>query len=1093
MVEPSDIDASAILRTDLPIGVVQLPGSTTDARLQVFLSYSRKDLVTAEHLRDVLIARGFGAYLDKHDILPGEPWKERLAQLIETADTVVFLISPDSIASTVCDWEVNEAERLGKRILPVVIRDAPADAVPGRLKRLNYIFLRHETEAADGLARLEAALLTDIAWVREHTRLGERAAEWERKTRADALLLRGSELAAAELWVSRAHSGDQAPTDLHRAYITASREAEQARTEADRVQVARTRRFQKRAMWALMGVAVLLVAGLAGVIWQDIETTKREQAVFTKLAAQAMDEEQFDRAMRYALYAYPAKGTWPWTPVSPELEGRLGVAAMASRLRATFRHPGEVTVTAAFSPDGRHAISAGGSFPDKGSNTARVWDTVKRLEVAALRGHFGIIRVATFASDGRLALTSSDDGTARLWDVASGRQLRSLNHDSAVEVAAFSPDGATVITASSRVGYVWSVPDGSLLRRLEGHSDNILAMAFDPDGSAIVSASRDDDARVWDLRTGAQRSVLRGHLFGVTAVVWSANGKLIATGAGDETARIWDAQTGRELFHLKGHRGKLTKLAFGTDGKVLVTVAEDGTLRVWNVEDGTLVFERAGHKGPVRDLAISPDGRHIATASDDGDGRLWDVRTGGAVARFAAHLGRVRRVAFDSDGQQLATAGDDGTIRIWTTEQSRSIELVGHTNAINSVRFDTTGHRVVTASADKSARRWDPATGVQILPPLAHEASVEAAAPLDDGGVVTVSGPAAVTVWQQYSRSQINGTAEVKEAEAPVVAAISNDARWVFAASRTIGARLHNVLSGSVQSVEIVGADVRAAYFSQDGTVLLIVAGERSFVLDVDSGRLRSTLSGHYPSDPPGQSTDKGRAGHFSPGGGLTVTASNNGARVWDIETGTPQYDLVGHKAIVRSARFSPDGRWIVTATGTSDPDDGRADITARIWSGKNGQLVASLAGHEKTISDASFSQDGKKIVTVSHDDSIRFWDVPSGSELGSLRFRGLSALAVSWSTDGERFATYGHSHVARIWDASWLVRNGEALRRSVCLARLQGSEQFTDAELNDPTLRHVPHADAVARNPCQRRGPLSWEYWSRALQRLLPAALPAR
>jgi hypothetical protein len=141
----------------------------TDTRLQVFLSYSRKDLATAERLRDALIPRGFGAYLDKHDILPGEPWKERLAHLIETADTVVFLLSPDSVASAVCDWEVNEAERLGKRILPVVIRDASADAVPRRLQRLNYIFLRDEAEAADGLVRLEAALLTDIAWVREHS------------------------------------------------------------------------------------------------------------------------------------------------------------------------------------------------------------------------------------------------------------------------------------------------------------------------------------------------------------------------------------------------------------------------------------------------------------------------------------------------------------------------------------------------------------------------------------------------------------------------------------------------------------------------------------------------------------------------------------------------------------------------------------------------------------------------------------------------------------------------------------------------------------------------------------------------------------
>jgi hypothetical protein len=265
----------------------------SETKLQVFISYSRNDADTAERLRDALIARGFGAYLDKHDILPGEPWKERLAQMIETADKVVFLLSPDSVASAVCDWEVNEAERLGKRILPVVIRDAPPDAVPGRLKRLNYVFLRDDAEEREGLARLEAALLTDIAWVREHTRLGERAAEWARKSRAHALLLRSSELAAAELWVSRAHSGDQSPTDLHRTYITASREAEQARAEADRAQVVRTRRLQNWVAWGLGTVAILVLAGAVSAVVLAREAATQRARILTSLAQQAIEDGQF--------------------------------------------------------------------------------------------------------------------------------------------------------------------------------------------------------------------------------------------------------------------------------------------------------------------------------------------------------------------------------------------------------------------------------------------------------------------------------------------------------------------------------------------------------------------------------------------------------------------------------------------------------------------------------------------------------------------------------------------------------------------------------------------------------------------------------
>src|SRR5689334_13791039 len=112
---------------------VGLAGST---QAKVFISYARKDISFAEHLRHALRQKGFDAYLDKHDILPGEPWQERLAKLIETADTVLFVVSPQSVESKICDWEINEAERLGKRLLPVVLELPPDEMVPGRLKRL---------------------------------------------------------------------------------------------------------------------------------------------------------------------------------------------------------------------------------------------------------------------------------------------------------------------------------------------------------------------------------------------------------------------------------------------------------------------------------------------------------------------------------------------------------------------------------------------------------------------------------------------------------------------------------------------------------------------------------------------------------------------------------------------------------------------------------------------------------------------------------------------------------------------------------------------------------------------------------------------
>ena len=200
------------------------PDSGNAGKARVFISYSRKDVDAAEQIRSDLAECGFDAYLDKHDILPGEPWQERLAKLVEAADGVAFLVSPDSITSPICEWEVNEAERLSKRVLPVVVRDVAAKDVPGRLRRLNFIFLRREDDRGVGIETLATALLTDIVWVREHTRLNELASRWSTTQRADTLL-RGGDLIEAERWIASRPAESPEPTPAHRALIEASRRA----------------------------------------------------------------------------------------------------------------------------------------------------------------------------------------------------------------------------------------------------------------------------------------------------------------------------------------------------------------------------------------------------------------------------------------------------------------------------------------------------------------------------------------------------------------------------------------------------------------------------------------------------------------------------------------------------------------------------------------------------------------------------------------------------------------------------------------------------------------------------------------------------
>src|SRR5262249_47542361 len=141
------------------------------------------------------------------------------------ADTFLFCLTPHSLTSEVCGWEIDVATRLGKRIVPVVLQDSPDAAIPPAIAKLNFIFLRSGDAFDAGIDRLRFALQAEIAWIREHTRIGELARQWDRDGRRTGDLLRGPALEVGERWVAMQPAEAPSPTDLHRAFITAGRVA----------------------------------------------------------------------------------------------------------------------------------------------------------------------------------------------------------------------------------------------------------------------------------------------------------------------------------------------------------------------------------------------------------------------------------------------------------------------------------------------------------------------------------------------------------------------------------------------------------------------------------------------------------------------------------------------------------------------------------------------------------------------------------------------------------------------------------------------------------------------------------------------------